>query len=288
MKTVFSIGLFAIVFACAAVSVVPQARVVARKEVKVYFYHDPGEYIELAPVTRSVNAAGPARPAIEALLQGPTAAERRRGFESLASASDFRIGSLKITGGTARINFISTRRWTGWAGDLAPVRFKTAVELTLKQFPTVQRVIVSLNGDEKFYDERGNHVNSESADHDLFGTWQIVSFRFGKGVSVGPGDAKKLLGLKVQLGDTRAQSGSEVCDSPTYTSERMTENEFSYEFRTSLKSMGIRGNHVDVVNVDCGGSNWIVPGATLIKAQDRQMLTIWDGVFFVLKKQRKN
>jgi spore germination protein GerM len=102
-----------------------------------------------------VNAVAPARPAIEALLKGPTAAERRRGFESLASASEFRIASLKISGGVARINFISTRRWHGWAGDLAPVRFKTAVELTLKQFPSVQRVIVSLNGDEKFSEEKG-------------------------------------------------------------------------------------------------------------------------------------
>jgi hypothetical protein len=144
-----------ILFACGSVAAVRQTAVGARKEVKVYFYHDPGEYIDLAPVTRSVNASAPARPAIEALLKGPTAAERRRGFGPLASANHFRIGSLKIRGGTARINFISIRRWPGWPGDLAPVRFKTAVELTLKQFPSVQQVIVSLNGDEKFADERG-------------------------------------------------------------------------------------------------------------------------------------
>ena len=155
MKTIINLTTVMILFACASVSVIPQQKVTALKEVKVYFYHDPGEYIDLAPVMRSVNAAAPARPAIEALLKGPTAAEKRRGFDSLASASDFRIGSLKISGGTARINFISTRRWAGWPGDLAPVRFKTAVELTLKQFPSVRRVIVSLNGDEKFYDERG-------------------------------------------------------------------------------------------------------------------------------------
>ena len=158
MKPVFNLAaIFIILFACAEASVfaVPQRTVAARKEVKIYFYHDPGEYIDLAPVTRSVNAIAPARPAIEVLLKGPTAAERQRGFGPLASASAFRIGSLKISGGTARINFVSTRRWTGWPGDLAPVRFKTAVELTLKQFPSVRRVIVSLNGDEKFYDERG-------------------------------------------------------------------------------------------------------------------------------------
>jgi len=155
MKTVINVGAIVILLACASVSAVPQQKVATRKEVKIYFYHDPGEYIDLAPVTRSVNAAAPARPAIEALLKGPTAAERRKGFDSLASASDFRIGSLKISGGTARINFVSPRRWHGWPGDLAPVRFKTAVELTLKQFPSIRRVIVSLNGDEKFYDERG-------------------------------------------------------------------------------------------------------------------------------------
>ena len=143
-----------ILFACAETSV-PQRKVAARKEVKVYFYHEPGEYIDLAPVTRSVSATTPARPAIEALLKGPTAEEKRKGIESLASARDFRIGSLSIRGGTARVNFVSKRSWAGWPGDLAPVRFKTAVELTLKQFPSVQRVIVSLNGDAKFYDERG-------------------------------------------------------------------------------------------------------------------------------------
>ena len=159
MKAVFNvaavIGMFVILFACASVSAVPQRKGAARKEVKVYFYHESGEYIDVAPVTRSLSATAPARPAIEALLKGPTAEERRRGFGPLASANDFRIGSLSIRGGTARINFVSKRGWAGWPGDVAPVRFKTAVELTLKQFPSVWRVIVSVNGDEKFYDERG-------------------------------------------------------------------------------------------------------------------------------------
>ena len=43
----------------------------------------------------------------QVLLKGPTAAEKQKGFGPLASASDFRIGSLKIADGTARINFVS-------------------------------------------------------------------------------------------------------------------------------------------------------------------------------------
>jgi len=121
-----------------------------RTKVKVYFYHDPGEYIDLSPVTRLVNAVAPARAAVEGILNGPTPPEEKRGFGSLVSASDFRVGSLTIEDGTAVVNFVSTPNWHGWPGDLGPVRFKKAVELTLKQFATVKEVIVSLNGDKNF------------------------------------------------------------------------------------------------------------------------------------------
>jgi spore germination protein GerM len=120
--------------------------------VKVYFYHDPGEYIDIGSVFRSVKPTAPARSALQALLAGPTAAEKRQGFDSLVDASKFSIGSLSIRNGVARVNFV-TRRWLGWAGDLAAVRFKKAVELTLKQFSNVTSVIVSLNGDANFDDE---------------------------------------------------------------------------------------------------------------------------------------
>ncbi|MGH9928675.1 MAG: hypothetical protein ACREA9_05525 [Pyrinomonadaceae bacterium] len=94
------------------------------KQVKVYFYREPGEYIDLALVKRYVNAAFPARAAIAALLGGPTLEERSRGFDGLASADQFSIGSLKIRSGTARINFVVSQTWAGFPGDTAPIRFK--------------------------------------------------------------------------------------------------------------------------------------------------------------------
>lgn len=128
----------------------PGAQPPRTKKVKIYFYHDPGEYIDLSPVERRMGAVSPARAAINALLKGPTEAERSRGFDGLAGAGEFAIGSLKIARGTARINFVFSRTWAGFPGDIAPARFKKAVELTLKQFPGVRRVIVSLNGDRNF------------------------------------------------------------------------------------------------------------------------------------------
>ena len=123
------------------------------QRIKIYFYHEPGEHIDLSPVTRVIRSATPARAAIQALLAGPTPAERRRGFDGLASAHEFAIGKLSIKNGTARVNFVSSRTWAGFPGDIAPVRFKTAVELTLKQFPSVKKVVVSLDGDLDFASE---------------------------------------------------------------------------------------------------------------------------------------
>ena len=133
-------------------AVAQSSRQSGRRIVKVYFYHDPGEYIDISSVRRSVIAASPARGAIEAMLNGPTRDEMKRGFGPIIGAREFRIGSLKIAKGTATINFVTSRKWLGWPGDLGPIRFKKAVELTLKQFPNVQNVIVSLNGETGFAD----------------------------------------------------------------------------------------------------------------------------------------
>jgi hypothetical protein len=45
-------------------SATPQRKSLPKKEVKVYFYHGIGEYIDLSPVTRVVNEIAPARAAI--------------------------------------------------------------------------------------------------------------------------------------------------------------------------------------------------------------------------------
>lgn len=131
----------------------PIAQKSRKKQVKVYFYNEDGEYIDLRSVWRSVSANAPAREALEALLAGPTPEEESRGYGALSGANEFGIGSLRISGGTARVNFVSSRTWAGWPGDLAPVRFEKAVELTLKQFPNVRRVVVSLDGDPRFASE---------------------------------------------------------------------------------------------------------------------------------------
>ncbi len=127
-----------------------------RRQVRVYFPREgnphPRDPFNLQFVVRQVATAAPARPALEALLAGPTAVEKRRRLRAL-DAGGLAIGALVIGGGTARVDFVS-RGGKRWAGDLSPAEFRHAVERTLKQFSTVRSVTVSVDGKTNFDSQR--------------------------------------------------------------------------------------------------------------------------------------
>lgn len=126
------------------------------KRVNVYFWvlenapENPlfpdGNPLTLFPVSRQVNPAAPARPSLQALLDGPTPGEQGFGLNDL-SVGGLSIGTLDIVSGTATVDFVGS---VSWPGTLSPGRFRMAVEGTLLQFASVQQVQVSVNGDEDF------------------------------------------------------------------------------------------------------------------------------------------
>lgn len=124
-----------------------------QRQVRVYFPRDggnphPRDPFNLQFVVREVVRGAPARPALEALLAGPNSAEKRRRLRPL-DAAGLRVGALTINEGTARVDFVS-RGGKRWAGDLSPAEFRQAVERTLRQFSTVRRVTVSVDGKTNF------------------------------------------------------------------------------------------------------------------------------------------
>src|SRR5215213_9689311 len=135
-----------LVFAAVGTSSVSQAQqrsngssASGQRQVRVYFPRDgnphPRDPFNLQFVVRNVSSAAPARPALEALLTGPTAAEKQRRLRAL-DAQGLNLSTLVIKGGEARVDFVS-RGGHRWAGDLSPAEFRRAVERTLKQFSTV-------------------------------------------------------------------------------------------------------------------------------------------------------
>lgn len=104
---------------------------------------------ELKPLPRRVEAKSPLRPAIEALIAGPTAAQKNRGYVRVAYG-DLRLVSVKLERGVARIDFTREIRSDYNPGDLETLRFQGAVVKTAKQFPSVKKVIVCVNGLNEF------------------------------------------------------------------------------------------------------------------------------------------
>jgi hypothetical protein len=130
----------------------PQRSPSGQRQVRVYFPRDgnphPRDPFNLQFVIRTVAAAAPARPTLEALLVGPTTVERRRRLRPL-DAEGLSIAGLTIREGAARVDFVS-RGGKRWAGDLSPGEFRMAVERTLKQFSTIRRVVISVDGKTDF------------------------------------------------------------------------------------------------------------------------------------------
>ncbi len=97
------------------------------------------------PVTRTVaKTAGVARAALEEMLKGPTSQEQAGGFASMINLG-VKINSLTIDKGVAKVDFDGTIQ-QGVGGSCRVSMMRLQIEQTLKQFPTVQSVIISVDG----------------------------------------------------------------------------------------------------------------------------------------------
>jgi len=97
------------------------------------------------PVMRSVpKTQGVARAALEQLIAGPTLEERVAGFFTSINNSTV-IQKLTIEDGVARVDFNEALEWRT-AGSCKVVAIRSQIVQTLKQFPTIKEVIISING----------------------------------------------------------------------------------------------------------------------------------------------
>lgn len=132
-----------------------------RKQVRVYLPKEgdardaSSNPFNLHPVMRSVNSGAPMRPALLALLAGPTPREKRQGFQDHDVRGLYLVKVAIKDGGTAYASFAHRKSWAGWSGDLSPAAFRDGVERTLLQFPNVRRTVICVDGTENFYDESG-------------------------------------------------------------------------------------------------------------------------------------
>jgi spore germination protein GerM len=112
---------------------------------KVYFSRVTSNDIEFVPVDRTVpHTPAVGRAAIEELLKGPTPAEKAMGLDS-AIPEGASLRSLNIANGVAYADFDEALQFQV-GGSLRVMAIRRSITLTLLQFPTVQRVVISIDG----------------------------------------------------------------------------------------------------------------------------------------------
>ncbi|MGV2829589.1 GerMN domain-containing protein [Myxosarcina sp. GI1(2024)] len=130
--------------------------------VKVFFPVSPetsDSFTKVRPVTRTTESKGVARFAIEQLIAGPTMTERQEGLiDTIELTGESTCGgdfTISITQKTAKLQFCRTVPTAGIGDD---ARIKTAIEKTLTQFPTIEKVIILNRNGNCFKDLSGKNL----------------------------------------------------------------------------------------------------------------------------------
>jgi len=134
-----------------------------KNRIKVFFPKPSGSNDELAyvePVWRSTNSSGVAQFAIAQLIAGPTESEEQLGLESAIAlrdssncGSDFTISIRNNK--VAKLQFCRSVVSAGIGDD---ARVRNSVEETLKQFPTINSVVILDKNGDCLGDQSGNNT----------------------------------------------------------------------------------------------------------------------------------
>lgn len=115
------------------------------------------------------------------------------------------------------------------------------------------------------------------------GRWVVERF-LSHGMKVAP--KGRLLGLKAEYTASRMQFGRLVVRHPTYRVRRWSYVKFFRECFVRLSELGIRRKSVLVVDVlDDRGRDIVAPGAELLVRNKKQILMVWDGVFYLMQRK---
>lgn len=124
-----------------------------------------------------------------------------------------------------------------------------------------------------------------SADNDKWylGQWQVTDAKFPGISAMGMDDARAWFGTEASYTDTKVSFADNVCEKPQFTLTALAEAEFYSLYRARFQQLGITAQSTEVLTVGCP-SDWVAPGAVLIKADNETGYILWDGVFFKLDK----
>lgn len=115
------------------------------------------------------------------------------------------------------------------------------------------------------------------------GEWRVASAGTPGVAAVSAADAGRQVGTPVSLQPGRARVGDRTCGGAVYTRRALSVQTFVEAYRVTPQQLSLAGDPIPLVDVTCE-SGGLDLGSTLVLKSDREMLAMWDGVFYVLTR----
>lgn len=115
------------------------------------------------------------------------------------------------------------------------------------------------------------------------GEWKVTSVVTAATSAAPSAEASGRIGLVVSLEPGRARAGDHTCSGATYSRRSLSPETFSEAYRVTPQQLALSSDPIPLVDVTCASGD-LQLGSTLVLKSDTSMLTMWDGVFYVLTR----
>lgn len=138
-------------------------------------------------------------------------------------------------------------------------------------------------------DSDGPDGQGQEATGDSFpeghGIWVVVAHSCPYICAMDNAESDTWLGSKALISEIEIAFRGETCSHPTFARASYTLDEFFRRWRFDPGELGIEDSVVTEIRVSCEGRAWIAPGGIYILKSTDRLVTVWDGVFFELKRE---
>ncbi len=81
-------------------------------------------------------------------------------------------------------------------------------------------------------------------------------------------------------------AGKETCSAPTFDSKTITNDEVVKRVGSSIKSLGIPSDKVDVILLACKAKDNFPAQTIVLRLPGNKALILWEGVFLELERSK--
>ena len=115
------------------------------------------------------------------------------------------------------------------------------------------------------------------------GDWKVTSVLAPGPSATAPADASSRVGTVVSLAPGKASAGDRTCRGASYSRRSLAAETFVEAYRVTPQQLALSADPIALVDVTCESGELQI-GSTLVLKSDTSMLTVWDGVFYVLTR----